>query len=142
MNTKLSKILFTLLALALLASCDDHVNYADEGLNFDIDKDFQTALEKNQMPMLAARLGCTNCHAMDHKVVGPAWKAVGKRYQNATTFEYNGKTYPLQEGLVQKISHGGNGNWGTEPMPSIDPKDSKHELIEKLVRFILETGKR
>jgi hypothetical protein len=31
----------------------------------------------------------------------------GKRYQNAANNEYQGRRYPLTEGLVQKVSHGG-----------------------------------
>ncbi len=141
MRRKLIKPLLLLAALAL-GGCEEHVDYKDDGLNFDVEQDLQTALQKGQMPMLAARLGCPACHAIDHRVVGPAWQQVGKRYQNATTFQYNGKTYPLVEGLVQKISHGGSGNWGTEQMPGFDPSGSKREQLEKLVRFILELGKR
>ncbi len=137
---KLAKTLLLLAALTL-GGCEEHVDYSSEGLNFDVDQDLQTALQKNQMPMLAARLGCPACHAIDHRVVGPAWQQVGRHYQNATTFQYNGQTYPLVEGLVQKISHGGSGNWGSAQMPAIDPSGAKREQIEKLVRFILEAGK-
>ncbi len=129
------------LLLAALAACDNP-DYKDEGLNFDVDQDLKSALQQNQMPQLATRLGCSGCHAIDRKVVGPPWQQVAKRYQNAASFEYNGKTYPLAEGLVQKISHGGGGHWGQEEMPGIDPSGAKHELIEKLVGFILQLGKR
>ncbi len=142
MNIKPITTALLLVALAALSGCDEHVEYKSEELNFDIEQDLQTALQKNQMPQLAARLNCTSCHALGRRVYGPAWKEVGKRYRNVATFEYQGKSYPLVEGLVQKVSHGGTGNWGTEQMPAIDPSGAKHEQIEKLVRFILETGKR
>ena len=142
MTPNLIKTVLLLIALAGLAGCDEQVDYKNGGLNFDVDKDLQTALQQNKMPMLATRLGCTACHAIDHKLVGPAWKEVGKRYQNAATFEYQGKSYPVTEGLVQKISHGGSGHWGVELMPAMDPGNSQHALIEKLVGFILEAGKR
>ncbi|HEY5994010.1 MAG TPA: c-type cytochrome [Gallionellaceae bacterium] len=142
MNARLTQIIFALIALACLAGCDEHVDYKDEGLNFDVDKDLKTALEHNKMPQLAVRLHCTACHELERKIVGPSWKQVGSRYQNSATFEYQGKTYPLVEGLVEKISHGGAGHWGTREMPAIDPSGAKHEQIEKLVRFILEAGKR
>jgi len=129
------------LALAGLAGCDEHVDYKDDGLNFDVDKDLQGALKDHRMPLLAVRLGCNACHSIDHKIVGPAWAEVGKRYANTTTFEYKGKTYPISEGLVQKISHGGTGNWGVETMPAIDPSGGKHAHLEKLVGFILKLGK-
>ena len=62
-----------------------------------------------EMPPLAHKYNCVACHAIDHKVVGPAWKDVAERYtgHGVKTFKYKGKTYPLIEGLVQKVSHGG-----------------------------------
>ncbi len=143
MKPKLIKTLLLLIALAWLAGCEEKVDYKkEESLDFDVDKDLQSALQQNRMPQLAVRLGCNNCHAPDHRIVGPAWKEVGKRYRNAATFEYQGKSYPLAEGLVEKISHGGSGNWGVEAMPAVDPGGSKHALLAKLVGFILELGKR
>lgn len=141
MNPKLIKTALLLATLAALPGCDEKVEYKEEALNFDIEQDLQSALQKNQMPQLAARLNCTACHAMSTRVYGPAWKDVGKRYQNAVAFAYQGRTYPLVEGLVQKVSHGGSGNWGSGQMPAIDPSGAKRDQIEKLVRFILEAGK-
>lgn len=138
---KLITIVLLSFALAMLAGCEEHVDYKDDGMNFDIDKDMKSALKQKRMPLLAVRLGCNACHAIDRKLVGPAWEAVGKRYANVTTFKYKGKSYPLVEGLVQKVSHGGTGNWGVEKMPALDPTDQKHEHIEKLVKFILALGK-
>jgi cytochrome c len=145
MKPKLIKILALLTALACLAGCEEKIDYKKEEsqrLNFDVDQDLQSALQQNNMPQLAIRLGCNNCHSLDHRIAGPAWKDVGKRYQNAATYEYKGKSYPVAEGLVQKISHGGSGNWGEEAMPAADPGGARHELLEKLVGFILELGKR
>ena len=141
MKRKLIKTSLLLITLAVLAGCDEHVDYKDDGLNFDVDQDLQSSLQQKRMPLLAVRLGCNACHALDHKIVGPAWQEVGKRYQNATTYEYQGKAYPLTEGLVQKISHGGTGNWGVETMPAMDPSGSKRDLLAKLVGFILQLGK-
>jgi cytochrome c len=139
---KLIQTLALLFALAWLASCDEQIDYQkQESLNFDVDQDLQSALQQNRMPLLAVRLGCNNCHAPDHRIVGPAWKEVGKRYRNATTYEYRSKSYPLTAGLVEKISHGGSGNWGEEQMPAVDPNGSKHAELEKLVGFILKLGK-
>ncbi|HEY5995024.1 MAG TPA: c-type cytochrome, partial [Gallionellaceae bacterium] len=55
------------------------------------------------MPPEAKELNCVACHAIDKKVVGPAWAEVGKKYNGATEFDYNGKKYPLVEGLVMKV---------------------------------------
>lgn len=141
MKSKFIKTALLLITLAALAGCEEHVDYKDNGLNFDIDKDIKSALQQKRMPLLAVRLGCNACHAINGKLVGPAWEAVGKRYAGATTYTYNGKSYPIVEGLVQKVSHGGTGNWGVEKMPALDPSGEKHDHIEKLVNFILALGK-
>lgn len=125
--------------LAVLAACDEPY-YQEAPLDFDVEQDLKVSLETGRMPLLATRLNCTSCHAIDHKIVGPAWRDVGQRYKDADTYEYQGKTYPLVEGLVQKISHGGSGNWGDVAMPGIDPSGARRELVEKLVRFALAQG--
>ena len=90
-----------------------------------------------EMPPLAHQLNCTTCHAIDHKVVGPAWKDVADRYtgKGVKTYTYNGKTYPLIEGLVMKVSRGGSGNWGSMPMPANDPSGARKKEITELVEF-------
>ncbi len=93
-----------------------------------------------EMPPEAKELNCIACHAIDKKVVGPAWADVGKKYKGATEFEYNGKKYPLLEGLVMKVSKGGAGHWGSMPMPANDPSGAKKDKIEKLVKFELSLG--
>ncbi|TAM10190.1 MAG: cytochrome C [Nevskiaceae bacterium] len=47
---------------------------------------------------------CFACHAIDHKVVGPAFDAIAKRYAgaNAATLDK----------LAEKVVKGGSGNWG------------------------------
>ncbi len=98
------------------------------------------ALAAPEMPPEAKELNCIACHAVDRKIVGPAWADVGKKYKGATEFEYNGKKYPLLEGLVMKVSKGGSGHWGTMPMPANDPSGTKKAKIEKLVKFELSLG--
>lgn len=51
---------------------------------------------------------CTACHAIDAKMVGPAFKEVAARYAGRG----DAQTY-----LVDKIRSGGQGVWGTTPMP-------------------------
>ncbi len=50
---------------------------------------------------------CLSCHAVDHKVVGPAFVSVAKRYA--------GQKDAVQK-LVAKVRTGGSGNWGTIAM--------------------------
>jgi cytochrome c len=93
------------------------------------------------MPQLARELNCTSCHAIEYRVVGPGWREIATRYKGATIFKYNGKDYPLVEGLVMKVSRGGGGNWGAMPMPANDPSGDKKAEITKLVNFILDLAK-
>ncbi len=89
------------------------------------------------MPALAKELNCVACHAIDHKVVGPAWQDVANKYtgQGVTKYVYQGKEYPLIEGLVMKVSKGGAGNWGSMPMPANDPTGAKKDKITELIKF-------
>lgn len=51
---------------------------------------------------------CFSCHAVDHKLVGPAYQDVAERYA--------GKGDAEVKALVQKIRKGGSGHWGDIPM--------------------------
>lgn len=84
------------------------------------------------MPALAKKNNCTACHAIDKKVVGPAWMDVSKKYKGQAD---------AAEKLVVKVSKGGSGNWGSMPMPANDPTGAKHADIEELVHFILGLAK-
>lgn len=80
---------------------------------------------------LARKSGCLACHAIDKKVVGPAWRDVSKRY----------KTDPdAKSKLIAKVSKGGKGNWtevvGTAAMPPYSPRVSEQN-ITRLVEFVL-----
>lgn len=100
------------------------------------------------MPPEAKQFHCDICHAIDHKVVGPAWVDVAKRYKGQTTYKYStlgsnapdAKEYPLVEGLVKKVSRGGAGNWGEQRMIANNPTGTKEPKIRSLVEFILSLG--
>jgi cytochrome c551/c552 len=102
------------------------------------------------MPALAKKNGCNACHAIDKKVVGPAWMDVSKAYNSngeTTTGkkvadilkEHNAKT--AEEWLVEKVSKGGSGNWGKAAMSANDPKGKKQDDIKELVQFVLSLSK-
>lgn len=93
------------------------------------------------MPAAAKRNNCTACHSINKKIVGPAWMNVSLKYKGAETFEYNGKEYPLVEGLMMKVSQGGSGHWGSMPMPANDYKGIKQADIKELVQFVLGLAK-
>lgn len=78
------------------------------------------------MPPQAVSNGCAACHAIDHKVVGPAWKDVAAKYRGNKAAEAK---------LIDKVTHGGAGVWGPVPMPPNDKVAAKD--IKFLVHFIL-----
>ena len=88
------------------------------------------------MPLLAKENACVACHAIDKKSVGPAWMDVSMKYKSAAKYTYKGKEYPLEEGLIMKVSKGGSGVWGTTPEP-VNAPAVKDADIKELVRFIL-----
>lgn len=60
------------------------------------------------MPDIAKKNECNVCHAIDKKVVGPAWMDVAKKYKGDAAAKAK---------LVTKIIKGGGGVWGAMPMP-------------------------
>jgi len=74
-------------------------------------------------------MGCFNCHAIDHKVVGPAFKDVSTKYKGVAFAE---------DKLVIKVSQGGKGVWGTASMIANDPNKIKQTEIHRLVQYILK----
>jgi cytochrome c len=84
------------------------------------------------MPDLAKKNGCSACHSIDKKMVGPAWMDVSKKYKGDAE---------AQAKLIAKVSNGGGGVWGKVPMPAIDPSGKKQDAIKELVQFILALDK-
>ena len=75
---------------------------------------------------LAQKSGCLACHAVDHKVVGPAYKDVAKKYAGDKTAEAK---------LIAKVKKGGSGVWGTIPMPPNSQVSDGD--IKTLVKWVL-----
>ena len=75
---------------------------------------------------LAKKHACTACHAVDKKVVGPAFKEVAAKYKG------NAKAEAM---LVEKVKKGGVGTWGQVPMP---PNSSVPDAdVKTLVKWVL-----
>ncbi len=55
-----------------------------------------------------ATYGCTGCHAVDRKMVGPSFKEVAHRF---------GSEAGGTERVARRIREGGAGAWGSIPMP-------------------------
>nr|WP_073464987.1 c-type cytochrome [Rhizobacter sp. OV335] len=60
-------------------------------------------------PELAQKKNCMACHAIDKKVVGPAYKEVAAKYAGQKD---------AVDKLSQKVIKGGAGVWGAVPMPA------------------------
>jgi cytochrome c len=77
---------------------------------------------------LAAKSGCLACHAIDKKLIGPAYQDIARKYKASD-----------EAMLIAKVKAGGKGVWGPIPMPpNVAVKD---EDIKTLVSWILAGAK-
>jgi len=74
---------------------------------------------------LAKAKNCLTCHAIDKKVVGPAYKDVAAKYKG------DAKAPAM---LAAKVKAGGKGTWGEVPMP---PNNVTDDEAKKLVAWVL-----
>ena len=74
---------------------------------------------------LAKAKNCMACHAVDKKVVGPAYKDVAAKYKGDKAAVAT---------LAAKIKTGGKGVWGEVPMP---PNNVTPEEATKLATWVL-----
>lgn len=75
---------------------------------------------------LAKAKNCMACHAIDKKLVGPAYKDVAAKYA---------KDKGSVDLLAAKIMKGGSGVWGPVPMPA-NPQVNEAEA-KKLAAWVL-----
>ncbi|WP_095057730.1 c-type cytochrome [Pseudomonas sp. Irchel s3f7] len=69
---------------------------------------------------------CLSCHAIDHKVVGPAYHDVAAKYA---------KDPQALDRVMSSIQHGGSGKWGDVPMPPF--AQLSPDELKSLATFIL-----
>jgi cytochrome c len=75
---------------------------------------------------LAKKHACLACHAIDKKLVGPAYKDVAAKYRGDPNAEAK---------LVDKVKKGSQGTWGQVPMP---PNSNVPDAdVRALVKWIL-----
>jgi cytochrome c len=70
--------------------------------------------------------GCLSCHAMDEKIVGPAYSKVAAKYKDDND---------AASSLAQSIRNGSSGKWGRIPMPAHG--NMSNEDINLLARWVL-----
>lgn len=69
---------------------------------------------------LLGKNACTACHSVDKKVVGPAFRDIAQKYASRS----DGQSY-----LAGKIKSGGQGVWGSVPMPEQGLELSNADMI-------------
>ncbi len=76
---------------------------------------------------------CLACHAVDKKVVGPAWKDVATKYKGQAG---------ARDMLVEKVIKGGKGNWdkvtggvAMAPHPSKPSKAEITEIVDEILKL-------
>ena len=75
---------------------------------------------------LAQTNGCTTCHQLDKKVLGPSYKDIAAKYKGDKA---------AQASLEKKVKAGGKGVWGDMVMPpNAHVKDAD---IAAIVKWIL-----
>jgi len=74
---------------------------------------------------MAQKKNCLACHALDKKVVGPAYKDVAAKYA---------KDKDAVTKLAEKITKGSTGTWGAVPMP---PNAVTEDEAKALAKWVL-----
>lgn len=75
-------------------------------------------------PELAKDKRCMNCHALDRKLVGPAFREIARRYA--------GQSEAAVLPLANKIVQGGAGAWGPVPMaanPHVSAEEARRLAV-------------
>ncbi len=100
-------------------------------------KKLQTALLGICMGLLAAsaqanlaladKNACLNCHSVEKKMVGPAFKDVAAKYKDRK----DASAY-----ISEKMVKGGTGVWGAIPMPPM--AQLKADEVQAMTKWILE----
>ncbi|MCC7007943.1 MAG: c-type cytochrome [Acidobacteria bacterium] len=81
-----------------------------------------------QATAILTKAGCTICHSVDKKLVGPSYLEVAKKHKGD-------KTAPAT--LPDKIRKGGTGVYGAIPMPPNPPDKINDADLKALVEWIL-----
>ncbi len=76
---------------------------------------------------LLAKSGCTACHQIDKKAVGPAYKVVAAKY----------KGQDAAAKLMEKVRQGGKGVYGPIPMIANGPDKISDADLKTVIDYIL-----
>jgi cytochrome c len=93
----------------------------------------QTVVDAELPREMMNKQNCFICHAIDHKVVGPAYKDVAKHYGGSKASD------AIVTKLAQKVIKGGSGNWNavTGGAAMVPHPELSQANAEKIVRWVL-----
>lgn len=102
-------------------------NLADQNRAFGQVRGVRTgeAADKQSPLKLAESAGCLACHAVNSKLVGPAYVQIAEKYKGAD----------VSAKLIAKIRTGGAGVWGEIEMPA--QSDIKDDDLKAVVAWVL-----
>jgi len=88
------------------------------------------ALDTAAAEAMMKKDGCSACHAVDKKIIGPSYQEVSAKYKSDKDAAAK---------LVKKVKEGGSGVWGQVPMPpNVATPDTD---VKALVDWILTLKK-
>lgn len=79
---------------------------------------------------LANKGGCTACHAVDKKLIGPSYRDIAQKYKG------QGDALAV---LTDRVRKGSKGVWGTLPMPPSDAAKISDADLKAVVTWVLKT---
>jgi cytochrome c551/c552 len=91
----------------------------------------QPQTEAQDVAVLAEQSGCLKCHAIETKVIGPAFRDVATKYKSDPG---------AREKLLEKVKKGGKGNWTEVTGGVLMPPHSAlipDRMVAQLVDWVL-----
>jgi len=79
--------------------------------------------------VLAKNAGCSACHAVDHKILGPSYHDIAARFKSDPQAAAT---------LAAKVRAGSKGDWGPVPMPAVDAARISDADLGSLIGWILK----
>lgn len=129
----MKKLLFVLSAVVALTACGGGDKKPEESTTAKTETTppAAPAMDEKSLELLATK-GCTVCHGIDKKIIGPTYQDVAERYKDSPP--------SIVDTLTNKVLKGGKGNWGEVAMTAneniVTPEEAK-----SLVTFILTLKK-
>ena len=137
----MKKLFITLSMVAVIVACNSNDTASETTTDTEVTPEEQTTPAAAETSLtdnpdyqkgleLEAKSDCATCHKIDEKLIGPSFKEIAAKYDNADQATI--------DSLAGKIINGGAGNWGQVPMtphPALTKDDAtalvKYVLLQK-----------